>query len=345
MKLKVKAALKDKLVVIVEDETAESKVRCIFAILFRTLNTKTAEQEPAAHSWIQQMDCSQAIIDGIKKYDVEYNNILGVVSDSAQYGKMFPSITNHCWGSPAPFSVFCTKTELRELSFPSFHPVSCTSDTSWNLWFEAVQYLNKYVDVLVDFFKNKIEEESNSSSSASVISMFQDKQSAAQLKVEIVFLSKVSEKILELINTPEESNYTFGHKLWDELKAASSTLESLVNACTNVVTKEKIKELRECMKKCSAGVQNMSGCANEVRGKLRAAAFTYEPALFGARGRRHPFFPRRLEGEYFHGIFPLLRTTPGAFGCTRLSNAWLPFPQQHNAKCKYTAIFDAGCGE
>ncbi|KAJ8885730.1 hypothetical protein PR048_011930, partial [Dryococelus australis] len=55
--------------------------------------------------------------------------------------------------------------------------------------------------------------------------MFQDKQSVAQLKVEIVFVSEVSEKISELINTLEGSKYPYGHKLWDELKAVSSTLE------------------------------------------------------------------------------------------------------------------------
>ncbi|KAJ8876149.1 hypothetical protein PR048_024058, partial [Dryococelus australis] len=124
----------------------------------------------------------------------------------------------------------------------------------WNSWFKAVQYLNKYIDVLVDFL-NKIGEESHSSSTA---------KSAVQLKVEIVFVSEVSEKISELINTLEGSKYPYGHKLWDELKAVSSALERyahgrlpseterLVNACYYVATKEKKKKVRECMEKCSA---------------------------------------------------------------------------------------------
>lgn len=89
MKIKVKAAVNDQPLVIVADETSDSKGRCVFAILLRTM-TPTSQQEVflASCTFLDTADgtsCSQAIIDCIKEYEIKYHNILGLVSDSARY--------------------------------------------------------------------------------------------------------------------------------------------------------------------------------------------------------------------------------------------------------------------
>ncbi|KAJ8871314.1 hypothetical protein PR048_027631 [Dryococelus australis] len=253
-----------------------SKQLC--ASLWRGDETKTlaptAEQEVylASCSFLDTANgttCSQEIIDSIKEYDVRYNDTLGLVSDSARYmGKCFQALQTIVGDHLLHFQYFAHKLYLvgdiflkgfsslnllvsklkmvfllsRKMrnnylnfikeSYPSLPSILFPAPviTRWNSWFKAVH-----------------------SSTASVISMFQEKQSAAKLKVEIVFVSEVSEKISELIKPLEGPKYPFGYTLCDELKVVSFTLERyvhgrllseterLVNACINVVAKEKIK--------------------------------------------------------------------------------------------------------
>ncbi|KAJ8876150.1 hypothetical protein PR048_024059 [Dryococelus australis] len=79
MKLRVKAALKDKPVDSLTP-TAEQEVYFANCLFLDTADGTT---------------CSQAIIDCIKEYGVAYNNILGLVSDSTRYmGKCFQELQN-----------------------------------------------------------------------------------------------------------------------------------------------------------------------------------------------------------------------------------------------------------
>ncbi|KAJ8885731.1 hypothetical protein PR048_011931 [Dryococelus australis] len=164
MKLKVKAAFKDKPVVIVADETAGSKG-------------------------------SQEMIDCIKEYDVVYNNILDLVSDSARYmGKCFQALQTIVGDHLLHFQCLAHKLNLvgdiflkefsslnllvSKLKMAFLHSrkmrnkyLSCIKEsypslpsilfpapvtTRWDLWFKALQYLNTYVDVRVDFLLTKL---------------------------------------------------------------------------------------------------------------------------------------------------------------------------------------------
>lgn len=87
---KVKAAVREKKVVIHCDETTNRKGEAVFIILFRVLPAETLSSNlyVASVSILQNADsqeCCQAINSVIMKYEIQYNNIVGISSDSARY--------------------------------------------------------------------------------------------------------------------------------------------------------------------------------------------------------------------------------------------------------------------
>nr|CAD7257829.1 unnamed protein product [Timema shepardi] len=89
MKLELKEKVQGVPIVIVVDKTSDSRGRCALAILFRTVAEAATQDvflvnclflDKATGSTV-----CQAINGFITQYGIEYNNILGLVSDSAQY--------------------------------------------------------------------------------------------------------------------------------------------------------------------------------------------------------------------------------------------------------------------
>lgn len=85
----VKQQLRNKPVVIVADETSDKQGRCVFAVLLKTI---TPELEQACYlaavnflDTANSSSCSQAIIDTLKEYEIDYSQVKGLVSDSARY--------------------------------------------------------------------------------------------------------------------------------------------------------------------------------------------------------------------------------------------------------------------
>nr|CAD7197967.1 unnamed protein product [Timema douglasi] len=89
MKLKLKEKVQVVPIVIVVDQTSDSRGRCVLAILFRTVAEAATQDVFLANClFLDKATGStvcQAINGSITQYGIENNNILGLVSDSARY--------------------------------------------------------------------------------------------------------------------------------------------------------------------------------------------------------------------------------------------------------------------
>lgn len=259
-----RTALKDKPVVIVADETSDTLGRCVFAVLFRTIDS--LPEQCCYLASVNFLDtanastCSQAIIDTLKEYDIQYNNVWGLVSDSARYMeacfKLLKTLIGEqifhykCWAHKVNLVGDVFLSEFRELNSlvsklktAFLHSRKMKSAyilflkekapeipaklfpapvvTRWNSWFKAVIYLNDYLEHLLIFIKNS----DNQNSSTLYINQAVENQAlASKIRVQIVFLAEACPKIMQLIDYLEGSNYPFAHLLWEKLEDLKSTL-------------------------------------------------------------------------------------------------------------------------
>lgn len=95
----IKQKLKDQPVVVVADETSDKQGRCVFAVLLKTVSSEP--QQSCFLASVNFLDtanastCSQAIIDTLKEYEIQYFQVHGLVSDSARYmGACFNLLKN-----------------------------------------------------------------------------------------------------------------------------------------------------------------------------------------------------------------------------------------------------------
>ena len=85
----LKKIVKHKKLFIMCDETTDKSGNCIFNILFRLLEATDQQGVYLAASAVLDKatgsTCTQSIVDTLNKYAVEYDNVLGIITDSARY--------------------------------------------------------------------------------------------------------------------------------------------------------------------------------------------------------------------------------------------------------------------
>ncbi|CAH1115788.1 unnamed protein product [Psylliodes chrysocephalus] len=103
-KEKNKENLKNQLVV--GDKTSDTQGRCVFTVLFKTVNAEPEQSCFLASVYFLHAangsTCSQAIIDTLKAYDIDYSQVHGLVSDFAYFNMLKILIGYHilhyqCW--------------------------------------------------------------------------------------------------------------------------------------------------------------------------------------------------------------------------------------------------------
>jgi hypothetical protein len=85
----IRDLIKGKRVVIMCDETTDKGGRCVFNILLRTLDPSSQQTTSLAASVILDAangnNCANAIVDTTKRYNIDFENIIAVATDSARY--------------------------------------------------------------------------------------------------------------------------------------------------------------------------------------------------------------------------------------------------------------------
>jgi hypothetical protein len=129
-------------VVIYCDETTDRMGRCVFAVLFGTLEGNTVQQLflgscsflPTANATI----CTQVIVDTLKDMNIEYDNVLSMCTDSA------------------PYMIKCANT-LSVIIGDHFLPFTCWAhkfNLLGEIWQDNLRELNSAVAKLKNIFRN-----------------------------------------------------------------------------------------------------------------------------------------------------------------------------------------------
>ncbi|KAJ8888877.1 hypothetical protein PR048_008371 [Dryococelus australis] len=188
---KVKAIFKDQSVVVLCDETTNTKGECVFVILFKIVFGNSDPKLVAASVKVlnstNAIVCSRAVVETATKYDIKHDNVcvhsfptrldtrtnlLVLVCNNLLYAQYWAyklhvvgnvrcselTALNECEvkGKMAFLNTrkrkhhhleFLNNTSLKPKSFPS--PVL----TRWNAWLKSVEYLDKYMNIIAEFFK------------------------------------------------------------------------------------------------------------------------------------------------------------------------------------------------
>lgn len=240
------------------DETTDRQGRCIFVVLFKIHPDSLIQPilRVAAVNILEKADattCSQAINDCVRKYNVNFQNIQCLVSDSARYmTKCMSSLQvlfgNHvvhvqCWAHKLALvgNVFCcelrdvneavvkVKTAFLNTRKRRHHYAQYLTDhsdkpanqfpmpvnTRWNSWFKAVFYLADYLLDILNFFRQD-ELKANNNSGINYLTALSDKEVSVIL-AECVFIKAHTEEIVNLLTKLEGSQYPTAHLLYGDL--------------------------------------------------------------------------------------------------------------------------------
>lgn len=297
----------DKRIVLICDETSDSRGRCVFAVLFKTV-TPTDQQKVAlaSCSFLEKANgttCCQAIIDTIQKYDISYENIDGLVSDSARYmGTCFTAmqvvigndlIHYQCWAHKINLIGDVFMKELPELNmlvskvkmvflhgrkikhayasflrenYEDLPAVLFPSPviTRWNTWFKSVKYLGTYLDALVHFLT---EYDEKNASAITVCEMFENELQSMLPKAQVLFVSEICQPFIDLIEVLEGSKYPFAHLLWDKLESLTQSLKRNANGSFPEKTTQFLAGFKNANKKALT-VTNLTSASQKGLQKL-----------------------------------------------------------------------------
>lgn len=85
----IRSAVKNKPIIVLSDETTDKGGRCVFNVVFKTLEPSTKQSVFLAASVVldcaDSSSCARAIVEVLGKYEVDYTDVLAFVSDSARY--------------------------------------------------------------------------------------------------------------------------------------------------------------------------------------------------------------------------------------------------------------------
>lgn len=284
-KEQIREFVKDLPIVVVADETSDKNGRCVFAVLFRTVAAWSEQKVYLAScnflDAANKTTCSQAIIDTLKEYNVSYENVIALVSDSAPYmtacfNALKILIGDHiihlqCWAHKMNLVGDVFMKELKELNFTvskvkiaflhsrkmkaaylSFLEQSYPQlpkllfpdpvITRWNSWFHCVQYLDSYLPAIVEFLKTW---ENKNTSVDLLLESFENKTTSDLIFLQCKFVSNICTNIVSLIKKLEGSKYPFAHLLWEELECIKTQLKRNGDGLFSQSTKDLIDKMQE----------------------------------------------------------------------------------------------------
>lgn len=262
----IKQKVKGKQLAVCVDETTDKCGRCVFVIILKIIDaTECGEVVVGDVHILETADarcCSRAILDTLKKYDISFDNVLALVSDSARYMvKCFDTLTNlmadhvvvvQCWahklnlvlnelGKYVPELQNATSkvksaflnTRKRKHLFRQFLDEKPEGKnitlfpmpvlTRWSSWYESVAYIADNIDVITEFMKS----EDISSISNVGVQYFANasKEETLVVKVQATFIKETAKDIVDLIKLLEGATYPCSHILSGKLRKVEQVLQ------------------------------------------------------------------------------------------------------------------------
>ena len=262
----LKQIVKNKKLFIMCDETTDKSGNCVFNILFRLLEATDHQGVHLAASAVLDKasgsTCTQSIVDTLNKYEVEYHNVLGIVTDSARYmilcactlkGLVGDNLSHvQCWAhkinlvgqiwqcsldelntTVAKTKAAFLNTRKRKHLYLDFlrgkyedstkvRHFPMPVQTRWNTWFEAARYIHEYLDDILEFMEQLGEENSG-------VKFLQDMSPHFLYitKIQAQFVADNCSRFVNLITFLEGNSYPTAHVLHSKLKVLQNMLDLL----------------------------------------------------------------------------------------------------------------------
>nr|CAD7452593.1 unnamed protein product [Timema tahoe] len=307
MKLELKEKVQGVPIVIVVDETSDSRGRCVLAILFRTVAEAATQDVFLANClFLDKATGStvcQAINGSITQYGIEYKNILGLVSDSARYmetcfGALNVLAGDHllhfqCWAHKVNLAGDIFMKELKALN-QFVVKVKMAFLNTRKMKSAYVRFLQEeHADLPAILFPSPVvsrwnswfhsvlylndysdalikflgQYENNNASSEYLLEQQRDPVAWQSVKLQMVFVADSCKMFVELINKLEGSKFPFAHLLWHELEALMSVLKRLSNGNFSKRTRSLLGSITSVAKREELK-QLLCGCAQKSAMKL-----------------------------------------------------------------------------
>ncbi|XP_063231072.1 uncharacterized protein LOC134535762 isoform X1 [Bacillus rossius redtenbacheri] len=265
---KLMTELEGKQIAIVTDETTDVEMRYVLNIIFIPLNVHEGKLQPFLVDTVMlektnSCTVAQSVIKAVSNYNIDYNNVLGFVTDNAAYmlkaykdtlNGVFPhcihitciahilSLVGDVWRKTfkdvdafvsAMKMLFCNAPArkarfmnyLRDRGLEVKAPVIPVI-VRWNSWFQAVMYHDK---ITLEVYRSFLEEELQhtsvpSNALAHVIDVMQNDVNQKKLSACLKFIAEMCQKIVQLL-TEFESQSPKATEVYDTLVDLKAYLE------------------------------------------------------------------------------------------------------------------------
>lgn len=279
----LKNAVLGKFVGIMCDETTDRKGQCIFIVLIKILECNS---EPKMYvggvktlKSADHKECCRAILDVLNKYEIPYDSVVFIASDSARYmGKCYRSLKDgflsdklihiECWAHKLNLVGNIWQIELTELNecvtnaknafnnarkrknhyifhLKNNHPHMTAKQfplpvmTRWNSWYHSVEYVNEYLTPMVEFLKN-VEDGGTSIHYFKNLTMVE----IVVIQCQAAFVVEHCKSTIDAIVVLEGSSYPYAHKLHAKLKDLQRSYIIIGEGNFNVQTTALLQQLQ-----------------------------------------------------------------------------------------------------
>lgn len=262
----IKAKVSGKQVAVLCDETTDKRGSCVFVILFKIIEASDSIETIVADVHTLQTadakNCTRAILDTLKKFDVSFDNVLALASDSARYMvKCFDTLKNimadhvvvvQCWAHKLNLIMNVLGKQLPELQnatskvklaflntrkrkhlykqfldekYPGMNTPLFPIPvlTRWSSWYESVAYIADYFLDIIEFMRM---DEIASVSNSGIEFLTQATKDHIQIvKIQAVFVKETGRELVDLVRLLEGSTYPFSHVVHGKLRKLEHTLQ------------------------------------------------------------------------------------------------------------------------
>ncbi|XP_063216748.1 uncharacterized protein LOC134542793 [Bacillus rossius redtenbacheri] len=262
----IKEKVKGKHLAVCCDETTDKQGRCVFVIIFKIIEASHQVEIVVGDVHILETadakSCSRAILDSLNKYNISYDSVLALVSDSARYmGKCFDTLTNlmsdnvvviQCWAHKLNLILNVLGKHLPELQNATSKIKSAFLNTRkrkhlfrqflddkyeagrvplfpmpvltrWSSWYESVAYVSDYIEAIVEFMKSD-DIASVSNVGVQYLASLSQEQ-VLNVKVQAAFIKETAKGIVDLTKLLEGSSYPCSNILCGNLRKVEQVLQ------------------------------------------------------------------------------------------------------------------------
>lgn len=344
----LKDLVRNRKVFILSDETTDSKGRCVFVVLFKIFFDKLEDPvlKVASVSFLEKADattCTQVLNECVHKYDIQFCDIQGLVTDSARYMTkcvsslqvLFGEHVLHvqCWAHKLALVGSVMACELQDVNEGvvkvkaaflntrkrRHHYLKYLAEntekpailfpmpvcTRWNSWFKSVFYLSEYLVDIISFFK---QEDLKVENSGIQYLRSLSTKTADILLAQCHFVKMHAGNLVEILTKLEGSKYPTAHLLNGYLDDLQKDFDGISQGIFSAAFQEKMSSLTTTDKALvKQRCQNASAlCMDKLQGLQNS-----DPSANIFKALNKAFSPKHILLNNTKDILPTIKCIPG----------------------------------